>query len=439
MDTLTEIKEKLDELYKEYKQNKSQLSGEKTKEAAKLLFELTFSKPAAFSEVAFQLSRFSADVTNVYFDKITKDKNVSIDLLDEIIKEFLQIDKNTNKAQYYVQKFVFTITSIIKNCNEKASELTRLPQLVVFIAEFALKSEKSKNKFHTLINNTKGQIFMLDYAGIKKTSLSDIWRAANAVFPDMTKTEYESLIIEWGKKYGFVKESSIQTTHEDKKTPIKKDKSIKAQAITEDKEVSINKAAEASEKNISAAPVFDNETFSKELYCSLKRDMAKDKHDIIAAFTNIIAPIEKTFEAVQKEINKCHEIGAENVSLKERVKDLERDLSEQHSKLQNVSNSLITANTENEKLKEQINILENQNAELDKKLTDAYSINSRESSLEAERIRSSLQKAAIFLYEDWIEYEDSDVSEDNYKSLQAIIKKIFRSFERNGIDFKGNN
>ena len=44
-----------------------------------------------------------------------------------------------------------------------------------------------------------------------------------------------------------------------------------------------------------------------------------------------------------------------------------------------------------------------------------------------------------FLYEDWLEYEFSDVSEDNYESLQAIIKKIFRSLERNGIDFKGNN
>ena len=61
------------------------------------------------------------------------------------------------------------------------------------------------------------------------------------------------------------------------------------------------------------------------------------------------------------------------------------------------------------------------------------------SSLEAERIRSELKKAFIYLYEDWLDYEFSDVSEENYESLQAIIKKIFRSLERNGIDFKGSN
>ena len=52
-------------------------------------------------------------------------------------------------------------------------------------------------------------------------------------------------------------------------------------------------------------------------------------------------------------------------------------------------------------------------------------------------MRSELKKAFAFLYEDWLEYEFSDVSEENYESLQAIIKKTFRVLERNGIDFKG--
>ena len=49
-----------------------------------------------------------------------------------------------------------------------------------------------------------------------------------------------------------------------------------------------------------------------------------------------------------------------------------------------------------------------------------------------------LKKSLMFLYEDWLEYEFSDVSEENYESLQAIIKKMFRVLERNGIDFKEN-
>lgn len=43
------------------------------------------------------------------------------------------------------------------------------------------------------------------------------------------------------------------------------------------------------------------------------------------------------------------------------------------------------------------------------------------------------------MYEDWLEYEFSDVSEVNYESLQVIIKKVFRTLERSGIDFKGDN
>lgn len=174
-------------------------------------------------------------------------------------------------------------------------------------------------------------------------------------------------------------------------------------------------------------------------YERLKRDMDKEKEAIITAFTDMITPVGKAFESIQGEISKSREIGAENVSLKAKIADLERQLSEQRDRFQTVNQSLMSARTENEELRGRVSSLESQNAELDSKLNDAYAINSRESSLEAEKIRSELKKAFAFLYEDWLEYEFSDVSEDNYESLQAIIKKIFRSLERNGIDFKRNN
>ena len=153
----------------------------------------------------------------------------------------------------------------------------------------------------------------------------------------------------------------------------------------------------------------------------------------------MIIPIDKTFESIQGEINKSREVGAENISLKTKVANLEQQLSEQRDKFQTVNQSLIAVMSENDELKNRISSLESQNSELDSKLYDAYVINSRESSLEAEKVRSELKKAFSFLYEDWLEYEFSDVSEENYESLQAIIKKIFRSLERNGIDFKGSN
>lgn len=85
---------------------------------------------------------------------------------------------------------------------------------------------------------------------------------------------------------------------------------------------------------------------------------------------------------------------------------------------------------------ERITELEAKNAELERKLDAAYRLNARESSLEAERIKANLSKDFGWLYEDFLEYDNSEVSAENYESLQAILKKAFRALERNGIDFK---
>ena len=175
------------------------------------------------------------------------------------------------------------------------------------------------------------------------------------------------------------------------------------------------------------------------LYERLKRDMDKEQEAIITAFTNMITPVGKAFESIQGEINKSRELGIENTMLKAKNEELERQIAEMKTKLQENNQSFSSAKAENSNLRQQVRSLETKIAELDSKLNDAYSINSREASLEAEKVRSELKKAFSFLYEDWLEYEFSDVSEENYESLQAIMKKIFRSLERNGIDFKGSN
>lgn len=510
MDKLTEIKEKLNVIYKEYKDNKSQLNGEKTRMAAKLIVEMTFSENVNPSDVAAELARFSADIVNVYFESLTKSANIPLGVLDEVLKEWYSTDKDSKLSQHYVQKYVFAVTAIIKNYKDKSSKSTQLPRLVVFIAQFAVKSDKHRSKFQTLINNTMAGIFMLDYSNISKNSSVNVWNATKAIYPDLSKAKYESFISEWAVKYGFItsttpeeptstdnkvkieesvvaketpkEEASVAvqppvktesvtptTKKEEPKTPItntavseKEDKPIsvpeskkfdapaeKPVTVPESKkadapaEKSVASADEKASTNTSEAAVSEKAPAKKSsvqvLYERLKRDIDKEQEAIITAFTDMITPVGKAFESIQGEISKSREIGAENVSLKAKVADLERQLSEQRDRFQTVNQSLMASRTENEELKIKVTALESQNAELDSKLNDAYAINSRESSLEAEKIRSELKKAFAFLYEDWLEYEFSDVSEDNYESLQAIIKKIFRSLERNGIDFKGNN
>lgn len=494
MDKLTEIKEKLNAIYKEYKDNKSQLNGEKTRMAAKLIVEMTFSENVNPSDVAAELARFSTDTANAYFESLSKSAAIPLGELDEVLKELYATDKDPKLSQYYVSKYAFAITSIMKHYKDTALKSVQLPILVAFVARFAIQSNKSRDKFQKMINNTSGRIYLLDYTGIKSGSLTNIWNATKTVFNDLSKAKYESFITEWAIKYGFIKlstqnessstdkkvkfeESVVAKKTPTEKTPVTVQPSIKTQSVNptpkkedpkapiantatsekEEKPVAVpesKKADSLEEKliastdenasnNTSGAAASENAPVQNGsvqiLYERLKRDMDKEQEAIITAFTDMITPVGKAFESIQGEVNKSRELGIENTSLKAKTEDLERQLAEFKTRLQEKNQSLASANAENFSLRQQIASLESKVTELDYKLTGAYSINSRESSLEAERVRSELKKAFSFLYEDWLEYEFSDVSEDNYKSLQAIIKKIFRSLERNGIDFKENN
>ena len=526
MDKLTEIKEKLNVIYKEYKDNKSQLNFEKTQMAAKLIVEMTFSENANPSNVAAELARFSADIVNVYFDSLTKSVNIPLDVIDEVLEKFYETDRDPKLSQHYVSKYALSITSIMKNYKEKALKSVQLPALVAFVARFALQNSRSKDKFQKLINNTSGGIYLLDYAGIKNSALINIWNATKSLFPDLSKAKYESFITEWATKYGFIKtsapEESITTDNkvkseeseitketpkeeatvavqptdkaetvnltpkkEEPKAPVTNDAvsetegkwtSMPGSAKTDapkEKQVNASESEKAdtpakkpiavpdpkktdatAEKNVSSIDEKTSKNTSKAavsekvpgqknpaqiLYERLKHDMDKEQDTIIKALADMITPVGKAFDSIQGEINKSRELGIENATLKAKNEELEQQIAEMRTRLQENSQSISSVTAENSDLKQQVTSLESKIAELDSKLNDAYSINSRESSLEAEKIRSELKKAVSFLYEDWLEYEFSDVSEDNYESLQAIIKKIFRSLERNGIDFKGNN
>ena len=538
MDKRTEIKQKLDVIYKDYKNNKSYLNDKKTEMAARLIVEMTFSKNVNPSDVAAELARFSAEVAKIYFDSLTKSVNIPLGVLDEVLKEWHATYKDSKQSQHYVQKYVSAVTAIIKNYKDKSSKSTQLPRLVAFIAQFAVKSDKYRSRFQALINNTMAGIFILDYSNINKNALVNIWNATKAIYPDLSKAKYESFITEWAVKYGFIASAaSGKTTSTDNKVKIEetvvvrepttegtpvavqppvKTKSVNPAPKKEEPKVPVtNDAASEKRKKLTAVSVLvKNDTPAEKpiavpetkkantpaekpiavsetkkanapaekpiavpetkktnvtaeepvvntdkkvsnnipgenvpvkknpvqiLYERLKRDMDKEQEAIITAFTNMITPVGKAFESIQGEINKSRELGIENTMLKAKNEELERQIAEMKTKLQENNQSFSSAKAENSNLRQQVRSLETKIAELDSKLNDAYSINSREASLEAEKVRSELKKAFSFLYEDWLEYEFSDVSEENYESLQAIMKKIFRSLERNGIDFKGSN
>lgn len=453
MGNLTEIKEQLDGYYQEYKNKKNTLNETKTKDVAKLIVDISGAKDGRPRDVAVELARFSADVTNVFFELISKNKLLTLDVIDELIKELLKTDTDAKSSQYYVSKYAYAINSIMKYYKSEALQLTFLPELVVFMARFTIKSDKYKNKFYNLINSTNGCIFNIDYSSFDRTSLLNIWTTINTIYPDITKSTYSSQIIEWAKKYGFIKDENNKNFAENDKKIMIEEVIVSSGSELSSKhqsQICNNDFSSDHEKIVSDSELkYDNnskiktesasELSAKNLYISLRKDMLKGQDTIITAFTDMIEPIGKAFESIQGEIKKSREFGIENSRLKAQIEEMERQMSEQRTKLQEANSLLMSMRIQSEDLQNQIEVLEEKNHELDQKLNEAYSINSRESSLEAEKIKSELKQSFAFLYEDWLEYEFSDVSEENYESLQAIIKKIFRSLERSGIDFKGSN
>lgn len=462
MDNINDIKVQLDNYYQEYKDNKNTLNTGKTKTVAKLITDIVLLKNGSPHDAAIELARFSADVSGYFFETVTKAKTLPLRAMEDVLREMLATDTDQKLSQYYVPKFSSAIVSVIRCYKDETYHSSILPELVGFMARFAVRSNKSKSKFYDLINNSAGEIFRLDYSYMSKESLTNIWHTINNIYPDLTKIKYSSLITEWGKKYGFIKDVINETScKQDKKTsgrsgsvsdiktdmPFKNNTDGKILDVSKRKDISteektVKKSKECANNSALSVTTSDkshsNKNEEQVLYERIKKDIDKEQEAIITAFTDMIAPIGKAFESIKCELNKSHEISAENISLKTKIADLENQLSEQKTGSQKANQALMAVRIENDELKSRISFLESRNSELDMKLNDAYAINSRESSLEAEKIRSELKKAFTYLYEDWLDYEFSDVSEENYESLQAIIKKMFRSLERNGIDFKGN-
>lgn len=492
MGNICEIKSELDKLFKLYKKNKSFLNVTQTNKVVILLKQL--SQNGNTKDVAEWLVVFSEKVCSQYFDELTSGSIVPLDIVESIINNYISVNTDTSNEHFYVKKYATIAIKVINNYTDSSYDSKTIAKLIALVAYIGLKSDKNMTQFERVVVETKGKVYFVDYSSISERSLANVNKITVDLLTKGKLKAYTDLIEKWSIKYGFTlttadnipvpneKTVKIEEVIVSNDTPADSAKSdVKQDKITADtvdapdtasksetdassndnskrdnqetpvaqKEDTTNTddtATVASEKvtnKPSVSPFSEKETPSekaaKKLYISLKRDMDKEQEAIITAFTDMITPIGKAFETIQGEISKSREIGAENISLRAKTEDLGRQLSELRSKLQEVNQSLISARTENDELKKQIASLESQNSELDSKLNDAYAINSRESSLEAEKIRSELKKAFVFLYEDWLEYEFSDVSEENYESLQAIIKKIFRSLERNGIDFKGNN
>jgi hypothetical protein len=459
MEDLNEIKEKLNVLYKEYQEKNNYLNKVENEEVRQQLVKMTSNSASNPSMIAYELSRFSADICKDYFNLWLKNSKPQIGLIDEIIAGLLATDRDASKSQFYVRKFVYVTTTLIRNYAEKALYSVQLAKLVAFIARFAVKSDKYKAEFNKLVIDSSGKIYLLDYFQVSKLALNNIWNVTNNLYPDLSSSEYKEYIINWSKKNIYINKSekdelTIKYANEKRKDkkfisnnePLQKTDESKISLVSSNKVKTIEsvlKKENFKEKTIKEEKEVESsnsEYVTKEfvtlmankLYENIQKEFSNEKKIIITTIEEAISPLSNAVGSFQTEINKNHNLSDTNSRLTTRIKESEQCI-------QDLEKNTRTLESENDYLRNKVTELETQKAEIDEKLKEAYSINSRESSLEAERIRTDLTKSFVFLYEDWLDYEFTDVSEGNYESLQAIIKKVFRTLERNGIDFKGNN
>ena len=502
MDNINEIKTELDRLYKLYKKNKSTLNVTQTNDVVHLLKKLSQNgdaKDVAERLVVFsgdvcgqyfdELTKGSIVPLSIVESIINSYIGVNTDTSTErfYVKKYatmvIKVINNYTDTSYgskTIAKLIALVAYIGLKSDKNMSQFERVVQETkgkVYLVDYSSISDRSLanvNKItEALLHNEKLKAYsslISDWSikyGFTENAPDNVTadnkvQIEESVIAKETSTEDAPAAVQQQVKVESVNPTPMK---EGAKAPItntavseKEDKPIsvpeskkfdapaeKPIAVSETKKTNVTAEEPVvnTDKKVSNNIPGENVPVKKNpvqiLYERLKRDMDKEQEAIINAFTNMITPVGKAFESIQGEINKSRELGIENTMLKAKNEELERQIAEMKTKLQENNQSFSSAKAENSNLRQQVRSLETKIAELDSKLNDAYSINSRESSLEAEKVRSELKKAFSFLYEDWLEYEFSDVSEENYESLQAIMKKIFRSLERNGIDFKGSN
>lgn len=457
MENTIEIKEKLNGLYAEYIEKNNKLYAGKEKEAAVLMKHL--SGCGEIKDVAQQIARFSGNITKLYFNELTRNGSIPLELIDEVLESvYLECNKAKDK-QHNVRKFSYAVSAVMRNYEDRALASLQLPKYVVFIAQYAVKSQKNQDRFKELINSTMGNIYLLDYSEVDHNSLKSLWDATCLIRDDISKEKYAEIITEWAVKYNFIQcsdnqhpaESDISekteiidpsTTVLDRPSekPVISDADNYETVTSQRKEINHEDDHFCEEKPESDETYKNTQRESQDVSDILAKktteELSKGKSEILSA---VYASADNVIKAIREMLagaDNDREKAAECDRLKATLSGSEKKINEQEILIAELMEKTSGAVIKYEDAVKKTQELETKNAELEEKLREAYSINSREESMEAEKIRSELKNALIYLYEDWLDYEFSDVSEENYESLQAIIKKMFRTLESSGIDFK---
>lgn len=460
MNDINEIKKQLDEFYKDYIDHKNNLSKEKTGKVVHFLLMMTHNKEAKEIDIAKELSRFSYWVCCRYFENLTKSTSTNIEIIDAVIKEMLSVDTDKTKSAVYAKKYSMTLNFLINNSNTNIFKSKMISKLLLFIVK-ATKTDNQKNDFKDLVIKTEGNIFLLDYSEADRSSLYALCQLTKSIYPDLSKCKYYNEISEWGNKYGYpmrvrdsnmVEISTSKTDNQITKTAevnisINNEKSI-SEAIDNSSDTNIKEESNIKKENNISGCQTNSENNSvnvgnneeKTASVIVKSDNSENSEVLLLIsgeskktrelISKELISLQNTVNSFKADLSKSMEVANNNAMLQRKIEKLE-------SELETVKQVNDTQRIALEQLTKEKSEIEIKASEFEEQLKKAFDLDSRETENKADKVKFDILNAVKLSYENWTEYESAEYSEDNYESLKAIIKAIFRGLERNGINIKG--
>lgn len=396
--TIDEMKEQLDSIYIDgYKNKNNKISKEDCNKVCDILIEISKNNDYSFSLVTDELARFPQDLSEAFFEMYAKQHSNNVKKVDEAILAFTKTDNDSSRSRNYIFKYISLLIGILKDCNETLYASDMMPQLVI-------KISNANSNFENLVKRTKGNIYKLNYNDYKEKT-KNLWYKTKDVLKKNLSEECVSNITDWAKKYGY-------------DLPAKNVESVSGNKLKE------NNGSKAVNQTAKPIPVDKNNSDF------VINELHSETNKTIEAVTKNADSLKSAIFSLKKDFDKILELTKTNTLLNEKILQLENEIKE--------TKKICTELEEKyEKLEEEKNTLSDENLELNKQLKEIIELNKRESSLEAERLKHNISKSLELSYENWCDYVDAECSDDNYESLKAILKSIFRILERNNIDFKG--
>lgn len=473
MENTKELIESINALYNKYKSNKNSLNKSETNEVAKLLVRLTNDVDTTPETIAKQLARFSADVCGAYFDKLLTNASLDASIIDNLMFSLRKTDDGT-KSQHYIQKYINAIVIIIKKHPSKITEYNSLKPILLIILKSLDKEdkdqEKCKNKFITLLNETKAVIYSLTYTPDDEKLIKCLGRLTVKFYSDIAP-KHIVLVKSWAETNRFTlpkgtndnsgTNSEAESSHKSTSTYKSSEKTHVTPTTSGNSEINsvekstLEKIAEeksventdakndkSPEKTIDASKANNISPVSKwtapkpvqtnepaQTTKSIEKALDDKSKEIISAVKSAITPLESLIIQLKDDTKRAATNSSVIEGLRNQVSTLELKVQELNTIISDKDKELEAKNIEISENNAKIE-------ELKDKLGNAYSMVEHVNSQDTAKLKAELSQDLHFSYDMWSEYKGAECNEDNFESLKIIIDELFRKIERKGINVK---